>query len=238
MKVLNSVNFDNRTGAKIKYLIMHYTGMINGANALEKLCDPKSKVSAHYLVEENGQVYHLVNEQKRAWHAGVAKWEDDEDINDISIGIEIVNSGHAYAGYESVYKAFPEVQMAQVIGLAQKIINRHKIKRHYVLGHSDVAWRRKIDPGELFDWKKLSQNGVGVWPTSSSEGVKIKVDLSNFLRQLKTFGYDVDFEKDPSETITAFQRHFRQDNINGQLDKETMWRLLSLIKQKSVNIRL
>ena len=83
MKVLNSVNFDNRTGAKIKYLIMHYTGMINGANALEKLCDPKSKVSAHYLVEENGQVYQLVNEQKRAWHAGVAKWEDDEDINDI-----------------------------------------------------------------------------------------------------------------------------------------------------------
>lgn len=238
MKVLNSANFDNRSVTKIKYLIMHYTGMINGADALEKLCDPKSKVSAHYLIEENGEVYQLVNEDKRAWHAGVARWEGDEDINDISIGIEIVNSGHAYAGYESIYKGFPEVQMTQVVSLAQKIIDRHEIKPHYVLGHSDVAWRRKIDPGELFDWKKLSQNGVGSWPKSGLLEVDIKVDLSDFLRKLKAFGYDVDFGKDPSEIITAFQRHFRQDNIDGQLDKETMWRLLSLVEQKLVNIRL
>lgn len=238
MKVLNSANFDNRSVTKIKYLIMHYTGMINGADALEKLCDPKSKVSAHYLIEENGEVYQLVNEDKRAWHAGVARWEGDEDINDISIGIEIVNSGHAYAGYESIYKGFPEVQMTQVVSLAQKIIDRHEIKPHHVLGHSDVAWRRKIDPGELFDWKKLSQNGVGSWPKSSLLEVDIKVDLSDFLRKLKAFGYDVDFGKDPSEIITAFQRHFRQDNIDGQLDKETMWRLLSLVEQKLVNIRL
>ena len=238
MKVLNSANFDNRSVTKIKYLIMHYTGMINGADALEKLCDPKSKVSAHYLIEENGEVYQLVNEDKRAWHAGVARWEGDEDINDISIGIEIVNSGHAYAGYESIYKGFPEVQMTQVVSLAQKIIDRHKIKPHYVLGHSDVAWRRKIDPGELFDWKKLSQNGVGSWPKSGLLEVDIKVDLSDFLRKLKAFGYDVDFGKDPAEIITAFQRHFRQDNIDGQLDKETMWRLLSLVEQKLVNIRL
>ena len=238
MKVLNSANFDNRSVTKIKYLIMHYTGMINGADALEKLCDPKSKVSAHYLIEENGEVYQLVNEDKRAWHAGVARWEGDEDINDISIGIEIVNSGHAYAGYESIYKGFPEVQMTQVVSLAQKIIDRHEIKPHYVLGHSDVAWRRKIDPGELFDWKKLSQNGVGSWPKSRLLEVDIKVDLSDFLRKLKTFGYDVDFEKDPSGIITVFQRHFRQDNIDGQLDKETMWRLLSLVEQKLVNIRL
>ena len=238
MKVLNSANFDNRSVTKIKYLIMHYTGMINGADALEKLCDPKSKVSAHYLIEENGEVYQLVNEDKRAWHAGVARWEGDEDINDISIGIEIVNSGHAYAGYESIYKGFPEVQMTQVVSLAQKIIDRHEIKPHYVLGHSDVAWRRKIDPGELFDWKKLSQNGVGSWPKSGLLEVDIKVDLSDFLRKLKAFGYDVDFGKDPAEIITAFQRHFRQDNIDGQLDKETMWRLLSLVEQKLVNIRL
>jgi N-acetylmuramoyl-L-alanine amidase len=233
MKVLKSPNFDDRSGAGIKYLILHYTGMATGAEALERLCDPQAKVSAHYLVEEDGEIYKLVDEDKRAWHAGVSKWEEDDTINDLSIGIEIVNSGHAYPGYESIYRDFPEAQMAAVISLAQKIIDRHDIKPCYVLGHSDVAWRRKIDPGELFDWEKLSKNGVGCWPVDSSEQMDIKVDLDELLRNLQAYGYDIaDCKNNPSEIITAFQRHFRQDNIDGKLDAETMQRLGSLLEQK------
>lgn len=233
MKVRKSPNFDDRSGAGIKYLILHYTGMATGTEALERLCDAQAEVSAHYLVEEDGEIYQLVDEDKRAWHAGLSKWEEDDAINDLSIGIEIVNSGHAYPGYESIYRKFPEAQMEAVIKLAQEIIYRHAIKPCYVLGHSDVAWRRKIDPGELFDWTKLSKNGVGCWPKDNSVRADIKVDLEDFMRNLQAYGYDVaDCENNPSEIITAFQRHFRQDNIDGQLDIETVQRLGSLLEQK------
>lgn len=234
MKVLNSPNFDDRSEVGIKYLILHYTGMASGEEALERLCDPQAKVSAHYLVEENGEIYQLVDEDKRAWHAGVSKWEDDVAINDLSIGIEIVNSGHAYPGYESIYKAFPEEQMGSVLKLAKEIIDRHAIKPYYVLGHSDVAWRRKIDPGELFDWKKLSEHGVGCWPKDDVVSAGVKVDLNDFIGALKVYGYDVSgCDDNPAEIITAFQRHFRQDNIDGKLDLETMKRLVSLLSLKA-----
>lgn len=231
MKVLNSPNYDQRSDAGIKYLIMHYTGMASGEEALARLCDEKSEVAAHYLIKEDGEVYSLVNENLRAWHAGVSKWEGDEDINDRSIGIELVNPGHSYPGYESVYLAFPDQQMDALINLSKEIIDRHNIKPWHVLGHSDVAWRRKIDPGELFDWKKLSENGLGCWPKSIKDDIDVSTE--DFLNDLKLYGYDTDgCNENPDEIISAFQRHFRQNNFNGVLDSETAAIIDNLLAQK------
>lgn len=232
MKVLNSPNFDDRM-QEIKYLILHYTGMATGQEAIDRLCSSEAKVSAHYVVEEDGEVFSLVPEEKRAWHAGVSKWEDDVGLNDQSVGIEIVSTGHPYPGYESVYKPFPEAQMQSVIKLSKEIIKNHSIKPWHVLGHSDIAWRRKIDPGELFDWKRLSSEGIGLWPKPYSELENYQVDYSVFIKNLAAYGYDVeDIEDKSSEIITAFQRHFRPNNIDGQLDKKTMCILDNLLAQK------
>ena len=163
MKKYRSPNFNDRT-EDIKYLILHYTGMATATEALERLCDVKAAVSAHYLIEENGKIHSLVDEHKRAWHAGLSEWEGEQDINNSSIGIELANTGHPYPGYESVYKPFPNKQMSALIELAKDIVKRYSIKPCYVLGHSDVAWRRKIDPGELFDWQRLSNAAIGCWP--------------------------------------------------------------------------
>ncbi|MBT7582722.1 MAG: N-acetylmuramoyl-L-alanine amidase [Kordiimonadaceae bacterium] len=231
MKVVKSPNYNERSDAGIKYLIMHYTGMASGAEALIRLCDAKSEVADHYLIEENGEVYSLVDESHRAWHSGVSKWEDDEDINDRSIGIELVNPGHPYPGYESDYVSFPGAQMESLISLSQEIIGRHKIKPWHVLGHSDVAWRRKIDPGELFDWKMLSENGVGCWPKRENDN--IEVSSEHFLTGLKFYGYSTEgCHENQTEIISAFQRHFRQSNFSGVLDSETMGILMDLLKQK------
>lgn len=233
MKVRNSPNFDDRSADKIKYLILHYTGMASGQEALERLCSKDAKVSAHYLVEEDGEIYSMVPEEKRAWHAGVSKWEDDVGLNDLSIGIEIVNTGHPYPGYESVYRPFPEAQMQSVIKLSQRIIESHQIKPWHVLGHSDIAWRRKIDPGELFDWQRLSSEGIGLWPQPNLDMKNRKIENSTFLKKMAAYGYDIDDNEDQlSETITAFQRHFRPQNMNGSLDKETVAILDSLLDQK------
>lgn len=233
MKKCSSPNFNERTDGRIKYLILHYTGMASGQEALDRLCDEEAAVSAHYLIEENGEVFSLVDENMRAWHAGVSKWEDDENINDLSIGIEIVNSGHPYPGYESIYSPFPKVQMDAVIRLAAEIVERHNIKPYYVLGHSDVAWRRKIDPGELFDWQRLFENGVGCWSelpvdTNESDG-----DVIGFMKKMSIYGYDVEGgAENPADIITAFQRHYRPNNIDGRLDLQTVRMLDELLDQK------
>lgn len=231
MKVAKSPNYNKRTDAGIKYLIMHYTGMASGEEALERLCDEKSEVAAHYLIKENGEVYSLVDENLRAWHAGSSKWEDDEDINDRSIGIELVNPGHPYPGYESVYRAFPDQQMDALIKLSKEIIERHNIKPWHVLGHSDVAWRRKIDPGELFDWKRLFDSSLGCWPKIAQDDIDISPE--EFLNDLKRYGYDTDgCDENPVEIISAFQRHFRQSDFNGVLDSESAAILKNLLAQK------
>lgn len=232
MKVLNSPNFDDRT-QEIKYLILHYTGMATGKEAIDRLCSAEAKVSAHYVVEKDGEIFSLVPEEKRAWHAGVSKWEDDIGLNDLSVGVEIVNTGHPYPGYESEYKPFTEAQMKSVIQLSKTIIKKHHIKPWHVLGHSDIAWRRKIDPGELFDWKRLSQEGVGLWAGLPQNVKSFKIDINDFMNKLASFGYDTgSASENPSEIITAFQRHFRMDNIDGQLDAETVQLLDSLLRQK------
>lgn len=234
MRFKPSPNFDDRKDGSIKYLIMHYTGMSTGEEAIERLCDKDAAVSAHYVVEENGDVVALVDEEKRAWHAGVSKWEEDEDINDLSIGIEIVNPGHPYPGYESVYRLFPPEQMEAVLELGREILNRHNILPCYVLGHSDVAWRRKIDPGELFDWSFLASHGLGLWPTEVDLDQSENVSEEKFLSNLSTFGYDTKVsQSDSKELISAFQRHFRQKNFDGNLDKETYLILNWLIEMKA-----
>jgi len=140
-----------RDGTPIDMLVLHYTGMLTGAAALSRLSDPAAKVSAHYLIDEDGTVYRLVAEEKRAWHAGVANWRGVSDINGRSVGIELVNPGH-----EFIYRDFPQPQMTALIGLARDILTRHSIPARNVVGHSDIAPDRKLDPGERFDWRSLA----------------------------------------------------------------------------------
>ena len=147
-------------GVPIDILLVHYTGMPTGAEALERLCDGQAQVSAHYLVEEDGTVFSLVPEDRRAWHAGAGYWQGERDINSRSVGVELVNPGHEWG-----YRPFPDAQMAAFAALARGIMDRHGILPHRVLAHSDVAPSRKEDPGELFDWRGLAAQGVGFWPT-------------------------------------------------------------------------
>lgn len=208
-----SPNHDARApGAAIDMLILHYTGMQGGAEALDRLCDPASRVSAHYLVEEDGALYRLVDEERRAWHAGVSYWAGETGINGCSIGIEIVNPGHEFG-----YRPFPQAQMKAVIELCLDIQSRHVIPPNRVLGHSDVAPDRKQDPGELFDWRRLSVEGLGVWPEKLSEDDNLDETIAQSL--LTRIGYNPDTTL--PVLLTAFQRHFRPALVNGALDAET-----------------
>ncbi len=151
-----SPNFDERGGVPVSILVMHYTGMKSGAEALARMCDDEAKVSAHYMIEEDGRIFQLVDESKRAWHAGVSSWDGITDVNAHSIGIELVNPGHEWG-----YRAFPEAQMLSLIALSKDILERHPIPPKNVVGHEHVAPERKQDPGELFDWEWLKREGVG-----------------------------------------------------------------------------
>jgi N-acetylmuramoyl-L-alanine amidase len=199
-------------------LILHYTGMTSAAAALERLCDPAAKVSAHYLIDEDGSVIALVPEQARAWHAGASAWLGQPGLNDRSIGIELVNPGHEWG-----YRAFPEPQYEACIELCQAIIRRWPIPARRVLGHSDVAPARKEDPGELFDWPRLAAAGIGLWP-SGGDGAPRQVAILQ--AQLATFGYAVPRHGQPDRAtqlvITAFQRHFRPERVDGVADRATL----------------
>ncbi len=154
-----SPNCNPRDGQEIDMLVLHYTGMKSGANALDRMCEAAAEVSAHYMVEEDGRIFQLVDEEMRAWHAGKSYWRGHTNINQRSIGIEIVNPGHEFG-----YRGFPEVQMQSVVALCKDIVKRRNIPARNVVAHSDVAPTRKQDPGELFDWKRLAGEGVGVFP--------------------------------------------------------------------------
>ena len=209
----SSPNHDARApGTAIDILILHYTGMQSGAEALDRLCDPASRVSAHYLVEEDGALYRLVDEERRAWHAGVSYWAGETGINGCSIGIEIVNPGHEFG-----YRPFPQAQMKAVIELCLDIQSRHVIPPTRILGHSDVAPDRKQDPGELFDWRRLSVEGLGVWPEKLSEDENLDETIARSL--LTRIGYNPD--RTLPVLLTAFQRHFRPALVSGALDAET-----------------
>lgn len=216
-----SPNFDPRpVDQPVDMLVLHYTGMETEEAALARLCDPDARVSAHYLVGEGGGVWRLVEEAERAWHAGLSFWRGATDINARSIGIEIVNPGHEFG-----YRPFPEPQMAAVIDLARAILARHPIPPRNVVGHADVAPRRKLDPGELFDWRRLAESGIGLWPEDSEACV---LDPEEIRRMLAVVGYETE---DLFATLKAFQRHFRPARVNGRIDFETARRLRGLIER-------
>jgi N-acetylmuramoyl-L-alanine amidase len=211
-----SPNFGSRPdGATIDMLILHYTGMTNAEAALARLCDPAAQVSCHWLIEEDGTVWLIVPEEFRAWHAGASYWRGETDINSRSIGIELVNPGH-----ELGYRAFPQAQMAALVNVSRAILARHPIPPNRVLGHSDVAPRRKSDPGERFDWTHLAAHGIGLWPEPSL--IATECDPAEGLARI---GYEVGEAGADPALLTAFQRHFRPGLIDGFLDAETRRRI-------------
>jgi N-acetylmuramoyl-L-alanine amidase len=229
-----SPNFDARTKVP-DMIVLHYTGMQTGEAALARLCDPEAKVSSHYLVEEDGRVFRLVAEERRAWHAGVSFWKGEEGVNHASIGIEIVNPGHEFG-----YRAFPEAQIAAVIALVADIRTRWEIEDSRIIGHSDVAPARKQDPGELFPWKALAQAGHGVWAEADpapgeplSEGVE-GVGVFALQAGLTRLGYDCaptgKFDQNTREVVLAFQRHWVQTRFDGVADGLTRARLMAVLR--------
>ncbi|MEM0898356.1 MAG: N-acetylmuramoyl-L-alanine amidase [Pseudomonadota bacterium] len=232
-----SENFGERRGSRgIELLILHYTGMSTGEDAENWLCDPASEVSSHYVVHENGQVVQLVREAHRAWHAGKASWKGVEDINSVSVGIEIVNSGH-----EGGLPAYSRRQIEAVCDLSKEICGRHSIKPEAVLGHSDVAPGRKVDPGEHFPWDILFENGVGHFvPASQTEGGRFFQEgdagqpVEALQSMLSLYGYKLpisgQFCAQTRIVVEAFQRHFRSKRVDGVADAATIETLYSLLK--------
>ena len=229
-----SPNFDMRR-APPDMVVLHYTGMESGEAALSRLRDPASKVSAHYLVEEDGRVFSLVAEERRAWHAGVSFWKGTRDCNGASIGIEIVNPGHDFG-----YRPFPPAQIEAVIELLDDIRTRWEIPDNRILGHSDVAPDRKIDPGELFPWKTLAEAGHGLWLeppippgaplTIGDEGPGVFALQAG----LNRLGYDSPpsgrYDQETAVLVAAFQRHWRPETFDGVADGQTRSRLMAVLR--------
>jgi N-acetylmuramoyl-L-alanine amidase len=213
-----SPNQDARpAGQPVDTLVLHYTGMQTGAAALARLRDPGAKVSSHYLVEEDGAVFRLVPEDRRAWHAGVSHWRGRAGLNDTSIGIEIVNPGHEWG-----YRPFPALQMAAVCDLCLAILGRHPVAARDVVAHSDIAPDRKQDPGELFDWEGLAANGVGLWPARLPPAPA----PGEAGALLTAIGYRADLPL--AVLLGAFQRRWRPALVDGQADAETLARLAAV----------
>ena len=229
-----STNFDSRT-APPGVLVLHYTGMKTGQEALDRLRDPAAKVSSHYLVEEDGRVFRLVAEERRAWHAGASYWRGRRNLNGESIGIEIVNPGHEWG-----YRPFPEAQIAAVIALVADIRTRWNIEDRDIVGHSDVAPDRKEDPGELFPWKRLAEAGHGLWaewpPAPGAPIGEGEEGAAVFALQagLTRLGFDLPpsgrFDAATTVAMRAFQRHWRPERVDGIADGETRARLIALLR--------
>ena len=215
----SSPNFDDRA-LPITMVVLHYTGMPDAPSAIQWLANPASKVSAHYLVTEEGQVVRLVEEKKRAWHAGKSHWRGIDDVNSASIGIELVNPGHEWG-----YRPFAEPQIDALVPLLHDIVTRHRITRGNVVGHSDVAPARKTDPGELFPWWQLARLRLAL-PRPTRNLVDPFWSDGAFLLALQRFGYDI---ADQEAAVLAFQRRFRPDLIDGVIDGECRAKLLSLL---------
>lgn len=217
-----SPNFDERT-LPVSMIVLHYTGMQDAQAAIDRLCDPEAKVSAHYVVDEDGLILRLVAEDKRAWHAGKARWRGIEDINSTSIGIELVNPGHEFG-----YRPFLEEQIDALVPLVAEIKERHGITRGNIVGHSDIAPSRKQDPGELFPWNRLAKLRLAL-PRPTKGLMDPMWGDSGFLVALERFGYDV---TDKLAAVVAFQRRFRPELIDGAIDGECRSILLALLLPK------
>jgi N-acetylmuramoyl-L-alanine amidase len=230
-----SPNHDQRAqGLATDILLLHYTGMKSRDDAMARLRDPAAKVSAHYVVDEQGEISQLVPEVRRAWHAGLSSWESVGDINSRSIGIEISNPGHEFG-----YPDFPDVQIEAVIVLCRDIVHRHHIRADRVLAHSDIAPERKIDPGEKFPWDRLHRAGVGVWiaakpPSAPALGPGDRGEAVTELQDaLRRYGYGLAasgvYDAATAAVVTAFQRHFRPGCVDGRADGSTQAALQALL---------
>ncbi len=219
-----------RGGRRPDLVILHYTGMRTAEAALARLCDPRARVSAHYLIDEAGTLYRLVDEAARAWHAGLSAWEGESDVNSRSIGIELHNPGHEFG-----YRPFPEAQIVRLITLLRQIVSRHDIRPWHILGHSDVAPGRKQDPGELFPWQRLAAAGLGLWPTPAP--VAAPPPIAKVQEMLHRFGYRIPrhgrADKATRTVVAAFQRHWRPHMIDGVADGETVAILRGLLSDIS-----
>ena len=236
-----SPNFDDRT-LPISLLILHYTGMATGEAALERMRDADAKVSAHYMVEEDGRIFQLVDEEKRAWHAGVSEWQGETNINSNSVGIEIVNGGHDYPNADGSLPSFPDVQINAVIALSKDIMKRHGDLT--VLGHSDIAPARKIDPGENFPWQGLAAAGLGYWPDMQTDDRRILFEAGTRDRGvailqsgLAHIGYGARvsgvMDEETKLIVEAIQRRYRTGKIDGVVDIQTMEIVKALVEQAS-----
>lgn len=239
IKQAPSPNFDDRT-LPVSLLILHYTGMETGQAALERMRDANAKVSAHYMVEEDGRIFQLVEENKRAWHAGVSEWQGETNINSNSIGIEIVNGGHDHPNADGSLPDFPDVQINAVIALSKDIMKRHG--KLTVLGHSDIAPARKIDPGENFPWQGLAAAGLGYWPDVQTDDRRILFEAGTRDRGvaivqsgLAHIGYGARvtgvMDEETKLIIEALQRRYRSEQIDGVVDIRTMEVIKALVEE-------
>jgi len=229
-----SPNFDARVSVP-DMVVVHYTGMESGEAALARLRDPAAKVSSHYMIEEDGRVFRLVPEERRAWHAGVSYWKGETSLNHVSIGVELVNPGHALG-----YRPFPEAQVAVLIALLSDIRSRWTVPDGRILGHSDIAPNRKVDPGELFPWDRLAAAGHGLWvePPPSPGPVLAEGEEGTGVFALQAgltrLGFDSApsgrFDADTTTVVKAFQRHWRPSKVDGVADGETRARLVALLR--------
>ena len=234
-----SPNFDpkKRKKSEIKFIVFHYTGMKSEKKAIDKLLDYNSKVSCHYLINYNGDIIKMVPENYQAWHAGISSWKKFKSLNKNSIGIEIINPGHEFK-----YKKFSKKQISSLIKLTKYLVKKFKIKSNSILGHSDIAPDRKLDPGEKFPWAFLSKSKIGIWHDLSQNKIKKErgLNISNllklkFINNLFKIGYprSLKINKNKYNKIItfAFQRRFRQELVNGKIDKECLLISENLIKK-------
>ncbi len=221
---VESPNWDERA-LPVSMVVLHYTGMPTAEEALARLCDPAAKVSAHYMIDEDGTVTALVPEAKRAWHAGSAYWRGITDVNSASIGIELVNPGHDWG-----YRPFPDAQMEALLPLLADIVDRHDISPTNVVGHSDVAPARKQDPGELFDWQRLARLRLAL-PVPKPKMRLVYDNPGAFYLALERFGYDI---TDGRAAVRAFQRRWRPKVIDGEIDGQIGGLLFELLLERDL----
>jgi N-acetylmuramoyl-L-alanine amidase len=236
IEAMPSPNHGERTDGPTDILLLHYTGMPDDEQALRWLCDPKSQVSSHYFVHQDGRVLSLVPEERRAWHAGASRWGTAADVNSRAIGIEIANGGHP-GGLPD----FPGVQIDAVAALCRDVLSRHEIPPNRVLAHSDVAPGRKLDPGERFPWVRLAEAGVGhfVEPVATADGRFFQrgdtgPPIEALQAMLALYGYGIEvsgeFDQCTEDVVAAFQRHFRQKQVDGVADRSTVETLKALLE--------
>jgi N-acetylmuramoyl-L-alanine amidase len=244
MKVYPSPNHGARKhaggteGRRPDSIILHYTGMADAASALQQLCNPAAQVSAHYFIFEDGRILQLVPEARRAWHAGAGCWQGERDMNSASIGIEIVNPGHEFG-----YRPFPPAQIEAVGQLCSDIIQRWGLRADRVIAHSDMAPLRKEDPGELFPWDQLHAAGVGHFvPAHAITGGRFLSlgeqgqPVEALQAMFALYGYELPvtghYDALTEKVVTAFQRHFRQERVDGVADASTIGTLRDLIRAR------